>query len=71
MKIGALARKTGTTAETIRYYERTGLLEEPPRTAGNYRDYGPTELARLRFIRRARDLGFTMAEVRQLTPRFL
>ena len=48
MKIGALARKTGTTAETIRYYERTGLLEEPPRTAGNYRDYGPTELARLR-----------------------
>ena len=66
MKIGALARKTGTTAETIRYYERTGLLEEPPRTAGNYRDYGPTELARLRFIRRSRDLGFTMAEVRQL-----
>lgn len=66
MKIGALAQTIGTKAETIRYYERIGLLPEPPRTGGNYRDYGPAELARLRFIRRARDLGFTMAEVRQL-----
>lgn len=64
--IGDLARATGTTVETIRYYERTGLLALPPRTAGNYRVYGSEHLARLSFVRRARDLGFSIEQVRAL-----
>ena len=51
--IGDLARATGTKVETVRYYERIGLLPMPPRTQGNYRCYGASELARLSFIRRA------------------
>lgn len=66
MKIGEVGRATGTKTETIRYYEREGLLTPPPRTSSNYRDYGPDDVARLRFIRRARQLGFSMAQVRQL-----
>ena len=61
MQIGELARTTSTKVETIRFYEKIGLLPEPGRTAGNYRDYGAAHLARLSFIRRARDLGFTSA----------
>jgi DNA-binding transcriptional MerR regulator len=64
--IGALARATGTKVETIRYYERIGLLPAPTRTTGNYRIYGPAHLTQLSFIRRARDLGFAINEVRQL-----
>jgi len=64
--IGDLARVTGTKVETIRYYERTGLLPSPPRTAGNYRAYGQHHLGRLSFIRRARDLGFSIEQVRAL-----
>jgi Cu(I)-responsive transcriptional regulator len=64
--IGDLARATGATVETVRYYERIGLLPRPPRTQGNYRSYGPAELARLSFIRRARDLGFSVEQVRTL-----
>ena len=64
--IGDLARATGTKVETIRYYERIGLLPEPPRTEGNYRAYGDRHLARLSFIRRARDLGFSVQNVRTL-----
>ena len=64
--IGDLARATGTKVETVRYYERIGLLPAPPRTGGNYRSYGATELGRLSFIRRARDLGFSVAQVRAL-----
>ncbi|WP_334656093.1 helix-turn-helix domain-containing protein [Sphingomonas panaciterrae] len=66
MKIGELARATATKVETIRFYERIGLLPEPARTDGNYRDYGPDQLARLSFVRRARDLGFTLDQVREL-----
>src|SRR3546814_1571578 len=55
--------------ETIRYYERIGLLPQPRRTAGNYRDYGSAELGRLSFIRRARDLGFSLDQVRARNPR--
>lgn len=64
--IGDLARTTGTKVETIRYYERTGLLPPPPRTGGNYRAYGAEHLARLSFVRRARDLGFSLDQIRAL-----
>ena len=66
MKIGELASATGTRAETVRYYEKIGLLSPPARTSGNYRSYGGGQLARLSFIRRARDLGFTLEAVREL-----
>lgn len=66
MLIGELARATGTKAETIRYYERERILPCADRTDGNYRDYSPEHLATLTFIRRARELGFSMAQVRQL-----
>lgn len=64
--IGALGKAAGTKVETIRYYERIGLLAKPPRTRGNYRLYGDGELARLSFIRRARALGFPLEQVRAL-----
>ena len=66
MKIGELARATATKVETIRYYEQTGLLPPPARTRGNYRSYVSEHLARLSFIRRARDLGFGIEQVRAL-----
>ena len=64
--IGELARATGVKVETIRYYEKIGLLAEPRRTPGNYRAYGPEHLNRLSFIRRSRDLGFSLEQVRDL-----
>ena len=64
--IGALAKTTGTKIETIRYYERIELLPAPSRTSGNYRVYGAEHLGRLSFIRRARDLGFSIEQVREL-----
>jgi len=66
LSIGELGRRTDTKVETIRYYERIGLLAAPARTAGNYRAYGEAELNRLSFIRRARDLGFSIEQVRDL-----
>ncbi|HEY0623979.1 helix-turn-helix domain-containing protein [Sphingomonas sp.] len=66
MQIGELARSTATKVETIRFYEKIGLLPAPARTEGNYRDYGQPHLARLSFVRRARDLGFTLDQVRAL-----
>src|SRR3954469_5600181 len=67
LTIGDLARATGTKVETIRYYERIGLLPQPARTAtGNYRVYTADHLGRLSFVRRSRDLGFTLDEVRAL-----
>ncbi len=66
MKIGDLARATGTKVETVRFYERSGLLPIPARTSGNYRAYDSAHLKRLSFIRRARDLGFTLDQVREL-----
>ncbi|MGE4302634.1 MAG: helix-turn-helix domain-containing protein [Novosphingobium sp.] len=64
--IGELGKATSTNVETIRYYERIGLLAKPERTSGNYRSYGKAELGRLSFIRRARDLGFPLDRVRAL-----
>jgi DNA-binding transcriptional MerR regulator len=64
--IGDLARATDTKVETIRFYEKSGLLPAPPRTAGNYRAYSAEHLGRLSFIRRARDLGFSMEQVATL-----
>lgn len=66
LTIGDLGKTTHTKVETIRYYERIGLLPKPRRTTGNYRDYGQAELGRLSFIRRARDLGFSLDQVRAL-----
>ncbi len=66
LRIGALSRQTGCQIDTIRYYERAGLLPAPARTPSRYRIYTVDHLKRLAFIRRARDLGFTLAEVRTL-----
>lgn len=66
MKIGELSRATGTNIETIRYYERIGLLPAPLRTGANYRSYDGAHRARLAFVRHSRDLGFTIEEIRSL-----
>lgn len=66
MKIGELSKATGTNIETIRYYERIGLLPVPLRTNANYRSYGDAHRTRLSFVRHSRDLGFTIEEIRSL-----
>lgn len=66
LRIGAVARNAGVNIQTLRYYERRGLLRPPDRTASGYREY-PSEAVRLvRFIKRAQDLGFTLKEVGEL-----
>lgn len=66
LAIGALSRRSGVHIETIRYYERIGILPKPPRTQGGHRVYGQDHLKRLSFVRRSRELGFTLDEVRGL-----
>lgn len=66
MKIGELAARTDTQVETLRYYEREGLLPAPPRTDGNYRIYGDAQLERVAFIRHCRSLDMTLDEIRVL-----
>lgn len=66
MKIGELAKHTGSQVETIRYYEREGLLPAPARSGGNYRLYGAAHLERLQFIRHCRSLDMTLNEIRSL-----
>jgi MerR family transcriptional regulator, copper efflux regulator len=66
LTIGQLAHEAGVHVETVRYYERRGLLRQPPRTAAGYRQYAGTDLWRLQFIARAKQLGFTLAEVARL-----
>ena len=66
LRIGDLARETATKVVTIRYYEKIGLLPEPPRTEGGQRRYGEEALKRLSFIRHARDLAFEVEDIRQL-----
>jgi MerR family mercuric resistance operon transcriptional regulator len=66
MTIGALAKAAGVGVETVRYYQRRGLLEEPRRPARGVRRYAAADAARLRFIRRAQEIGFTLEEVKTL-----
>jgi MerR family mercuric resistance operon transcriptional regulator len=66
LTIGRLSQASGVNIETIRYYERIKLLAAPSRTPGGHRSYGAADLRRLRFIRRARELGFTIDDVRTL-----
>jgi len=66
IRIGELARRTGCNIETIRYYERIGLVPHPPRSAGRYRLYETEDVRRLFFVRRARELGFGLDEIRAL-----
>lgn len=66
MTIGTVARRAGVGIDTIRYYEREKLLPAPRRRASGYRDYDSAAVERLRFIRRAKELGFTLDEIREL-----
>lgn len=66
LSIGELSRESGVNIETIRYYERIGMLAAPRRTGGGHRLYDEDEVRMLAFIRRARELGFTLAEIRAL-----
>ncbi|NLY65445.1 MAG: Cd(II)/Pb(II)-responsive transcriptional regulator [Alcaligenaceae bacterium] len=66
IKIGELAKLTEATVETIRYYEKEGLLPEPMRSSGNYRLYGEKHMERLKFIRHCRSLDMTLEEIRTL-----
>src|SRR5687768_11782319 len=66
MTIGRLAKAAGVNIDTIRYYERNGLIPEPVRRASGYREYETADVRRLRFIVRAKDLGFTLAEIAEL-----
>jgi MerR family mercuric resistance operon transcriptional regulator len=61
-----LAQRTGCNLETVRYYEKVGLLPEPPRTPSGYRNYDASHERRLRFVLRARELGFSLEEIREL-----
>ena len=66
MNIGQLARLAGVPIDTVRYYERNGLLPLPARRASGYRNYQASDVERLRFVRRAKVLGFTLTEIRDL-----
>lgn len=66
MKIGAAAETTDVSADTLRYYEKIGLLGSVPRTAAGIRDYGEPQISRVRFIRRAQAMGFTLEEIGRL-----
>jgi DNA-binding transcriptional MerR regulator len=64
MKIGELGRATGFKDKTIRYYERQGLVPDPGRTSSGYREYGPEDVDRLQFVRKAKRLGLSLEEIR-------
>jgi MerR family transcriptional regulator, copper efflux regulator len=66
MTIGAVAEAAGVNVATVRYYERRGIIAEPRRTASGYRQYDESAVARIRFIRRAQELGFSLDEIREL-----
>ena len=66
LSIGQLAQETGVGRETVRFYERQGLIQDPPRTDSGYRLYPATAVQRLRFIKRAKELGFSLREIAEL-----
>lgn len=66
MRIGDVAREAGVNIQTLRYYERRGLLAEPARGRSGYRDYGESAAPQVRFIKRAQDLGFSLSEIAEL-----
>lgn len=66
LTIGGLARQAGVGVETVRFYERQGLIEQPPRPGRGFRRYPPETVRRVRFVRRAKELGFTLREVSEL-----
>ncbi len=66
LTIGKLAKRAGVTIDTVRFYERRGLVAEPKRTASNYRIYSAAEVARLKFIKKAKLLGFSLNEIKEL-----
>jgi len=66
VQIGKVAQQTGLTVDTIRFYEKEGLLMEPPRTEGGFRLYTARSVEQLQFIRKAQELGFSLAEIREL-----
>ncbi len=66
LKTGELAKRAEVNVETLRFYERNGLLPKPPQRASGYREYPPASVGLIRFIKRAQELGFSLAEVREL-----
>jgi Cd(II)/Pb(II)-responsive transcriptional regulator len=66
MRIGELAAQAGVDVQTVRYYEREGLIEAPARTASGYRSYGPAHVERLNFIRHCRSLDMALADIKRL-----
>jgi DNA-binding transcriptional MerR regulator len=68
MRIGELAAKAAVNIQTVRFYERKGILQEPPRSASGYRSYNKADLETLCFIRRSQELGFSLHEISQLLP---
>ena len=66
LTIGQLARQAHVNVETVRYYERRGLIPPPPRRATGYRQYSPDTVARIQFIKRAQEVGFTLKEIKEL-----
>ncbi len=66
LKTGELAKQAEVNVETLRFYERKGLLPEPPRLTSGYREYPPDTVERIRFIQRAKELGFTLREIKGL-----
>jgi len=66
LRIGQVATRAGVNVQTLRYYERRGLLEEPGRSRAGYREYAPEAVRVIRFVKRAQQLGFTLSEVEEL-----
>lgn len=66
LTIGQVARRSGFGVETVRFYERNGLIDEPPRRTSGYRQYPESVISRLRFIKRAKELGFSLKEIKEL-----
>lgn len=71
MNISKLAKAVGTTTDTLRYYEKVGLLEAPTRLGNGYRSYGAEAIRHIQFIRSAQTLGFSLAEIREIIPQLI